>query len=63
MVSERKRGTGKEITIILTGRNVLQVGEDPGYQRAEWRRFLVNAQESWQVVTGNGSCRKLHIMN
>lgn len=37
VVSERKWGLEKENMIILTDRNILQVGDDTGNQTAEWR--------------------------
>ena len=61
MVSERKRGPGKEKVMILSGGNIPQVKEDSGNLRAE--TMLGNAQGPWQVASGTGSCKQLHNMN
>lgn len=54
---------GKKVAKILAGVRILEVGVDPGDQRAAWRQMLGDVQGPRPVVPAAGDCKQLHSKN
>lgn len=58
-----KKGSWKEVMKILAGIQNLEVGGDPGSQRAAWRQILGDVQGPWPVMPEAGDSKQLHSKN
>lgn len=59
----KRRGPGKQLTKILSGVQILEVGVYPGDQSAIWRKILGDVQGPWPVILEVGDCKQLHSKN
>lgn len=59
----KRRGPGKKVANILAGVQILEVGIDPGDQRATCGQMLGNVQRPWPVMPEAGHCNQLHSKN